>query len=79
MCDIIILCRLVIIIIMTIIIIIMITITSPLNNSTLNEASVMAGSAAKAAELRKNAANDEKCNRLGCMVCCIPLTVETLV
>ena len=35
------------------------TITSPLNPSTLNEASVMAGSAALAAELRKHAANDE--------------------
>ena len=34
------------------------TITSPLNPSTLNEASVMAGSAASAAELRKHAAND---------------------
>ena len=41
------------------------TITSPLNNSTLNEASVMAGSAALAAELRKHATNDDKCNHLG--------------
>ena len=35
----------------------------------------MAGSAASAAELRKHATNDEKCNRLGWV--CIPLTVET--
>ena len=50
------------------------TITSPLNHSTLNEASVMTRSATAAAELRKHATNDEKCNRLGCV--CIPLTVE---
>ena len=37
------------------------TITSVLNPSTLNEASVMAGSA----EIRKHVANDEKCSRLG--------------
>ena len=35
------------------------TITSALNPSTLNEASVMAGSAASAAEIRKHVANDE--------------------
>eukprot|EP00731_Ephydatia_muelleri_P009541 Em0005g127a len=43
-----------------------------LNPSTLNEASVMAGSAA---EIRKHIANDEKCSRLGWV--CIPLSVET--
>ena len=53
------------------------TITSPLNHSTLNEASVMAGSAASAAELRKHTTNDEKCNRLGWV--CIPLSVETYI
>ena len=51
------------------------TITSALNPSTLNEASVMAGSAASAAEVRKHVANDEKCSRLGWV--CIPLSVET--
>ena len=51
------------------------TITSALNPSTLNEASVMAGSAASAAEIRKHVANDEKCSRLGWV--CIPLSVET--
>eukprot|EP00731_Ephydatia_muelleri_P020141 Em0012g966a len=51
------------------------TITSALNPSTLNEASVMAGFAASAAEIRKHVANDEKCSRLGWV--CIPLSVET--
>eukprot|EP00731_Ephydatia_muelleri_P024931 Em0017g14a len=51
------------------------TITSALNPSTLNEASVMAGFAASAAEVRKHVANDEKCSRLGWV--CIPLSVET--
>ena len=51
------------------------TITSALNPSTLNEASVMAGSAASAAEIRKHVAYDEKCSRLGWV--CIPLSVET--
>ena len=47
--------------------------TSALNPSTLNEASVMAGSAASAAEIRKHV--DEKCSRLGWV--CIPLSVKT--
>ena len=54
------------------------TITSPLNHSTSFERearSVMAGSAASAAELRKHAANDDKYNCLGWV--CIPLAVET--
>ena len=51
------------------------TITSALNHSTLNEASVMAGSAASAAEIHKHVANDEKCSRLGWV--CILLSVET--
>ena len=51
------------------------TVTSPLNPTTLNGASVTAGSAASAAEPRKHATNDAKCNRL-CWVC-IPLAVET--
>ena len=51
------------------------TVTSPLNPTTLNEASVTAGSAASAAEPRKHATNDAKCNRLGWV--CIPLAVET--
>ena len=41
------------------------TVTSPLNPITLNGASVTAGSAASAAEGRKHATNDAKCNRLG--------------
>ena len=49
------------------------TITSALNPSTLNEAGVMAGSAALAAEIRKHVA--EKFSRLGWV--CIPLSVET--
>ena len=51
------------------------TVTSPLNPNTLNGASVTAGSAASAAEARKHATNDAKCNRLGWV--CIPLAVET--
>ena len=50
-------------------------VTSPLNPTTLNGASVTAGSAASAAEARKNVTNDAKCNRLGWV--CIPLAVET--
>ena len=51
------------------------TVTSPLNPTTLNEASVTAGSTASAAEARKHASNDAKRNRLGWV--CIPLAVET--
>eukprot|EP00731_Ephydatia_muelleri_P034188 Em0050g6a len=50
------------------------TITSALNPSTLNEASVMAGFAASAAEVRKHVANDEKCSRLGWV--CLNLHLE---
>ena len=45
-----------------------------INHSTLNEASVMTRSATAAAELRKHATNDQKCNPLGWA--CIPVTVE---
>eukprot|EP00731_Ephydatia_muelleri_P001706 Em0001g1706a len=48
------------------------TVTSP---ATLNGASVMAGSAASAAEARKHLTNDAKCNRLGWV--CISLAVVT--
>ena len=41
------------------------TITSPLNHSALNEASVMVRSTVSAVELCKHATNDEKCNCLG--------------
>ena len=53
------------------------TITSPQYDSTLNEASVMSGSAASAAEFRKLATNDEKSNRTRLGWVCIPLSVET--
>eukprot|EP00731_Ephydatia_muelleri_P036192 Em0213g5a len=52
-----------------------ITVTSLLNPSTFTEASVMAGSAALAAEQRKHHANDAKCSELGWN--CIPLAVES--
>ena len=51
------------------------TVTSLLNPTTLNEASVMAGSAVSVAEACKHATNDAKCNRLGWD--CIPFAVET--
>ena len=51
------------------------TVTSLLNPTTLNGASVMAESAASAAEAHKHATNDAKCNHLGWV--CIPLAVET--
>ncbi|KAL5510752.1 hypothetical protein EMCRGX_G006353 [Ephydatia muelleri] len=50
-------------------------VTSPLNSSTLHEASVTAGSAAHATEARKNQANDVKCAELGWVS--IPVVVET--
>ena len=37
------------------------TVVSPLNSKTLNEAGVTGGSAAGNAEARKHAANDQKC------------------
>ena len=52
-----------------------ITVTSLLNPSTFTEASVMAGSAALAAEQQKHHANDAKCSELGWK--CIPLAVES--
>ena len=52
-----------------------ITVTSPLNPSTFTEASVMAGSAALAAEQWKHNANDVKCSELGWK--CVPLAVES--
>ena len=50
-------------------------VTSPLNSSTLHEASVTAGSAAHATEVRKRQANDVKCAELGWVS--IPVVVET--
>ena len=52
-----------------------ITVTSPLSPSTFTEASVMAGSAALAAEQRKYHADDAKCSELGWK--CVPLAVES--
>ena len=52
-----------------------ITVTSPLNPSIILEAGVSAGSAAKAAEVRKHLKYDVKCSELGWR--CTPLAVET--
>ena len=51
------------------------TITSPLNPTTLTEAGVRCGSSALVAEERKHNANDPKCAELGWV--CIPLAVES--
>ena len=51
------------------------TITSPLNPTTLTEVGVKCGSSAQVAEVRKHAANDGKCKELGWV--CIPLAVES--
>ena len=51
------------------------TVVSPLNSNTLNEAGATGGSAAWKAEARKHNANDCKCRELGWV--CIPLVVET--
>ena len=51
------------------------TITSPLNPTTLTEAGVRCGSSALVAEARKHNANDFKCAELGWV--CIPLAVES--
>ena len=51
-----------------------VTVTSPLTPVTLNEASINEGVAALAAETRKHAANDARCQALGWS--CIPLAVE---
>ncbi|KAL5502338.1 hypothetical protein EMCRGX_G009091 [Ephydatia muelleri] len=50
-------------------------VTSPLNSSTLHEASVTAGSAPHATEARKHQAKDVKCAELGWVS--IPVVVET--
>ena len=52
-----------------------ITVTSPLNPSIILEAGVSAGTAAKAAEVRKHSKYDVKCSELGWR--CTPLAVET--
>ena len=52
-----------------------VTVTSPLIPVTLNEASIHKGAAALAAETRKHAVNDARCQALGWS--CIPLAVET--
>ena len=51
------------------------TVTSPLNLTTLTEAGVARGSAAMVAEVRKHGVNDHKCAELGWVA--IPLAVET--
>ena len=50
-------------------------VTSLLNPTILNEASVTVGSAALVAEIRKHANNNEKCTCLGWV--CIPLAVKS--
>ena len=52
-----------------------VTDTSPLTPVTLNEASIHEGAAALAAETRKNAANDARCQALEWS--CIPLALKT--
>eukprot|EP00731_Ephydatia_muelleri_P008724 Em0004g1062a len=47
---------------------------SPLNSSTITEAGMYSGVAARAAELRKHTQNDSKCAELSWK--CIPLAVE---
>ena len=51
------------------------TVVSPLNSTTLNEAGARSGSAAGKAEVRKHNANDLKYTELGWV--CIPLAVES--
>ena len=53
-----------------------VTVTSPLNSSTIMEAGMYmySGAAARAAELRKHTQNDSKCAELSWK--CIPLAVE---
>ena len=51
------------------------TVTSPLNLTTLTEAGVASGSAAMAAKVRKHGVNDRKCAELGWVS--IHLAVET--
>ena len=52
-----------------------VTVTSPLTPATLNFSAVTEGAAAQAAEERKHASNDAKCEDLGWT--CIPLAVES--
>ena len=51
------------------------SVTSTLNAHVFQEASVTAGSAAMAAQIRKHRVNDGRCSELGWV--CIPLIVET--
>ena len=51
------------------------TVVSPLNSKTLNEAGTTGGSAADNAEAHKHTANNQKCRELGWV--CVPLAVET--
>ena len=51
------------------------TVVSPLNSKTLNEAGATSGSAAGNAKACKHTANDQKCRELGWV--CVPLAVET--
>ena len=51
-----------------------VTVASPLNSSTITEAGMYSGAAARAAELRKHTQNDSKCAELSWN--CIPLAVE---
>ena len=51
------------------------TITSPLNPTTLTEAGVRCGSSALVAEAKKHNANDSNCAERGWV--CIPLAVES--
>ena len=51
------------------------SVTSTLNAHVFQEASVTAGSAALAAQIRKHRVNDGRCRELGWV--CIPLVVET--
>ncbi|KAL5488731.1 hypothetical protein EMCRGX_G017716 [Ephydatia muelleri] len=51
-----------------------VTVASPLNSSTITEAGMYSGAAARAAELRKHTQNDSKCAELSWK--CIPLSVE---
>eukprot|EP00731_Ephydatia_muelleri_P011801 Em0006g695a len=51
-----------------------VTVASPLNSSTITEAGMYSGAAARAAELRKHTQNDSKCAELSWN--CISLAVE---
>ncbi|KAL5477912.1 hypothetical protein EMCRGX_G024767 [Ephydatia muelleri] len=53
-----------------------VTVASPLNSSTITEAGMYSGAAAKAAELRKHTKNDSKCAELSWK--CIPLAARLL-